>query len=45
MDIFKILAAILHLGNVQIAAIGDERSSVSVRNKYQQNVLWLVFPW
>uniref|UniRef100_A0A8C0WWR3 Myosin VC n=1 Tax=Castor canadensis TaxID=51338 RepID=A0A8C0WWR3_CASCN len=28
MDIFKILAAILHLGNVQIAAVGNERSSV-----------------
>lgn len=31
MDIFKILAAILHLGNVQIAAVGNERSSVGVR--------------
>lgn len=30
MDIFKILAAILHLGNVQITAVGHERSSVSV---------------
>ncbi|XP_006831700.1 PREDICTED: unconventional myosin-Vc [Chrysochloris asiatica] len=29
MDIFKILAAILHLGNVQITAVGHERSSVS----------------
>lgn len=31
MDIFKILAAVLHLGNVQISSVGDERSSVSVR--------------
>uniref|UniRef100_A0A8C6S256 Myosin VC n=1 Tax=Nannospalax galili TaxID=1026970 RepID=A0A8C6S256_NANGA len=29
MDVFKILAAILHLGNVQIATVGNERSSVS----------------
>ncbi|KAI2574253.1 myosin VC [Homo sapiens] len=29
MDVFKILAAILHLGNVQITAVGNERSSVS----------------
>ncbi|XP_010350688.1 unconventional myosin-Vc isoform X2 [Saimiri boliviensis] len=28
MDVFKILAAILHLGNVQIAAVGSERSSI-----------------
>lgn len=34
MDIFKILAAILHLGNVQIAAVGDERSSVSLDDKH-----------
>ncbi|XP_038605941.1 unconventional myosin-Vc isoform X1 [Tachyglossus aculeatus] len=27
-DVFQILAAILHLGNVQITAVGDERSSV-----------------
>ncbi|KAB1278071.1 Unconventional myosin-Vc [Camelus dromedarius] len=31
MDVFKILAAILHLGNVQITAVGNERSTVSVR--------------
>lgn len=31
MDVFKVLAAILHLGNVQIMAVGNERSSVSVR--------------
>lgn len=30
MDVFKVLAAILHLGNVQITAVGNERSSVSV---------------
>ncbi|XP_066132390.1 unconventional myosin-Vc isoform X1 [Saccopteryx bilineata] len=29
MDVFKILAAILHLGNVQITAVGSERSIVS----------------
>lgn len=31
MDVFKILAAILHLGNVEIIAVGNERSAVSVR--------------
>ena len=31
MDVFKILAAILHLGNVQVTTVGNERSSVSVR--------------
>ncbi|XP_074862567.1 unconventional myosin-Vc isoform X2 [Carettochelys insculpta] len=34
MDIFKILAAILHLGNVQITAVGDEKSSVSPKDKH-----------
>ncbi|CAI5792918.1 unconventional myosin-Vc isoform X1 [Podarcis lilfordi] len=34
MDVFKILAAILHLGNVQIAPVGDERSSVSLDDKH-----------
>lgn len=29
MDVFKVLAAILHLGNVQIAAVGNERSVIS----------------
>uniref|UniRef100_A0A8C9MNI8 Myosin VC n=1 Tax=Serinus canaria TaxID=9135 RepID=A0A8C9MNI8_SERCA len=29
MDVFKMLAAILHLGNVEIAAVGDERSSIN----------------
>ncbi|XP_050996787.1 unconventional myosin-Vc [Acomys russatus] len=29
MDIFRILAAILHLGNVQVTTVGNERSSVS----------------
>lgn len=33
MDVFKILAAILHLGNVQITAVGHERSTVSVRHR------------
>ncbi|CAH6875749.1 Myo5c [Phodopus roborovskii] len=28
MDVFKILAAILHLGNVQVTTVGNERSSV-----------------
>ncbi|XP_075287718.1 unconventional myosin-Vc isoform X1 [Opisthocomus hoazin] len=34
MDIFKMLAAILHLGNVEIAAAGDERSSISLEDKH-----------
>ncbi|XP_061450932.1 unconventional myosin-Vc isoform X3 [Rhineura floridana] len=34
MDVFKILAAILHLGNVQITSVGDERSSVSLDDKH-----------
>ena len=31
MDVFKVLAAILYLGNVQIAAVGNERLVISVR--------------
>uniref|UniRef100_A0A8C6YF40 Myosin VC n=1 Tax=Naja naja TaxID=35670 RepID=A0A8C6YF40_NAJNA len=31
MGVFKILSAILHLGNVQISPIGDEKSCVNVR--------------
>lgn len=31
MDVFKILAAILHLGNVQVTTVGNERSSICVR--------------
>ncbi|XP_009468551.1 PREDICTED: unconventional myosin-Vc [Nipponia nippon] len=34
MDVFKILAAILHLGNVEITAVGDERSSISLEDKH-----------
>lgn len=34
MDVFKILAAILHLGNVQVTTMGNERSSVSVRTMF-----------
>uniref|UniRef100_A0A803V195 Myosin VC n=1 Tax=Ficedula albicollis TaxID=59894 RepID=A0A803V195_FICAL len=34
MDVFKMLAAILHLGNVEIAAVGDERSSISAEDKH-----------
>lgn len=34
MDVFKILAAILHLGNVQITAVGNERSFVDVRSLF-----------
>uniref|UniRef100_A0A8C5JTC6 Myosin VC n=1 Tax=Junco hyemalis TaxID=40217 RepID=A0A8C5JTC6_JUNHY len=34
MDVFKMLAAILHLGNVEIAAVGDERSSISMEDKH-----------
>ncbi|XP_011228884.1 unconventional myosin-Vc isoform X1 [Ailuropoda melanoleuca] len=34
MDVFKILAAILHLGNVQITAVGHERSTVSEDDRH-----------
>ncbi|XP_074405462.1 unconventional myosin-Vc [Zonotrichia albicollis] len=34
MDVFKMLAAILHLGNVEIASVGDERSSISMEDKH-----------
>ncbi|XP_072594658.1 unconventional myosin-Vc isoform X1 [Vulpes vulpes] len=34
MDVFKILAAILHLGNVQVTAVGNERSSVSEDDRH-----------
>ncbi|KAM6201370.1 unconventional myosin-Vc [Rhynchocyon petersi] len=34
MDIFKVLAAILHLGNVQIAAVGHEKSSVDEDDRH-----------
>ncbi|KAM6387833.1 unconventional myosin-Vc [Pluvialis apricaria] len=34
MDVFKMLAAILHLGNVEITAVGDERSSVRLEDKH-----------
>ncbi|NXC70541.1 MYO5C protein, partial [Anhinga anhinga] len=34
MDVFKILASILHLGNVKITAVGDERSSISLEDKH-----------
>ncbi|MBZ3872843.1 Unconventional myosin-Vc [Sciurus carolinensis] len=34
MDVFKILAAILHLGNVQITAVGNERSLVSADDSH-----------
>ncbi|OWK62201.1 Unconventional myosin-Vc [Lonchura striata] len=34
MDVFKMLAAILHLGNVEVAAVGDERSSISMEDKH-----------
>jgi len=29
-DVFKVLAAILHLGNVEFKKLGDEKSSVAV---------------
>lgn len=41
MKIFKILAAILHLGNVNIVAVGEERSSVEVRNNKEVCLLVL----
>ncbi|XP_027696656.1 unconventional myosin-Vc isoform X1 [Vombatus ursinus] len=34
MDVFRILAAILHLGNVQITAVSNERSSVSEDDRH-----------
>nr|XP_056721913.1 unconventional myosin-Vc [Euleptes europaea] len=34
MDVFRILAAILHLGNLQITAVGDERSFVNLDDKH-----------
>ncbi|KAL6037688.1 hypothetical protein STEG23_005957 [Scotinomys teguina] len=34
MDVFKILAAILHLGNVQVTTMGNERSSVSENDSH-----------
>uniref|UniRef100_A0A8C3KM22 Myosin VC n=1 Tax=Calidris pygmaea TaxID=425635 RepID=A0A8C3KM22_9CHAR len=34
MDVFKMLAAILHLGNVGITAVGDDRSSISLEDKH-----------
>ncbi|XP_052586163.1 LOW QUALITY PROTEIN: unconventional myosin-Vc [Peromyscus californicus insignis] len=34
MDVFKILAAILHLGNVQVTTVGSERSSVSEDDRH-----------
>ncbi|KAL7980036.1 hypothetical protein Chor_001304, partial [Crotalus horridus] len=34
MDVFKILSAILHLGNVQIYAAGDEKSFVNADDKH-----------
>uniref|UniRef100_W5N770 Myosin VC n=1 Tax=Lepisosteus oculatus TaxID=7918 RepID=W5N770_LEPOC len=34
MDAFKVLAGILHLGNVQIKAVGDDKSSVSSSDRH-----------
>ncbi|KAM9635414.1 unconventional myosin-Vc isoform 3-T3 [Trichechus inunguis] len=34
MDIFKMLAAVLHLGNVQIAAVGHETASVTEDDRH-----------
>ncbi|KAJ1180712.1 hypothetical protein NDU88_005929 [Pleurodeles waltl] len=34
MDVFKVLAAILHLGNVNIKKVGDDRSSVNRSDKH-----------
>ncbi|XP_071611267.1 unconventional myosin-Vc isoform X1 [Heliangelus exortis] len=34
MDVFKMLAAILHLGNMEITAVGDERSSISLKDEH-----------
>ncbi|XP_031755052.1 unconventional myosin-Vc isoform X2 [Xenopus tropicalis] len=34
MDVFKVVAAILHLGNVEIKRVSDDRSSVDVNDKH-----------
>uniref|UniRef100_A0A8C2U8D5 Myosin VC n=1 Tax=Coturnix japonica TaxID=93934 RepID=A0A8C2U8D5_COTJA len=34
MDVFKTLAAILHLGNLEITAVGDERSSINLEDNH-----------
>uniref|UniRef100_A0A669PBB6 Myosin VC n=1 Tax=Phasianus colchicus TaxID=9054 RepID=A0A669PBB6_PHACC len=34
MDVFKTLAAILHLGNLEITAVGDERSSIDLEDSH-----------
>ncbi|KAM3926425.1 unconventional myosin-Vc [Leptodactylus fuscus] len=36
MDIFKVLSAILHLGNVEIKRVSDDRSSVAKNDKHLQ---------
>ncbi|XP_075064108.1 unconventional myosin-Vc isoform X1 [Mixophyes fleayi] len=36
MDVFKVLAATLHLGNVQIKRVSDDRSSVNRNDKHLQ---------
>ncbi|XP_044129759.1 unconventional myosin-Vc, partial [Bufo gargarizans] len=36
MDIFKVLAAILHLGNVEIKRVSDDKSSVARNNRHLQ---------
>lgn len=33
-DVFKMVAGILHLGNVVIRAVGSEQSAISVRKRY-----------
>ncbi len=38
-DVFKVLAAILHLGNVVIKENSSEKSSISVRNMFMCAVL------
>ncbi|MBN3313382.1 MYO5C protein, partial [Atractosteus spatula] len=34
MDVFKVLAGILHLGNVQVKAVSDDKSSVSSSDRH-----------
>ncbi|KAG8575706.1 hypothetical protein GDO81_009650 [Engystomops pustulosus] len=36
MDVFKVLAAILHLGNVEIKRVSDDKSSVAKNDKHLQ---------
>lgn len=36
MDVFKVLAAILHLGNVEIKRVSDDKSSANKNDQHLQ---------